>query len=148
MVSSKTAGDLKGLLGLTSITCVWSSFPKVNLGCWTELTTRPYASLSILSTMGRALSSLSTTANSCSGPKTSSVSYVQTPPAFCCASKIEYKHTVNLKYVSRNTELYSYLVSHGCWLSLTSTSRQACLLYNPLNFSFHLSKFLLSTSTT
>jgi len=88
MVSSKVSGDLKGVLGLISMTCNWSSLPKVKFGCSTKLTTRPRKSFITLSTIGKALSSSSTNENSCSGPKTSRVLYVRVPLSFLFASKI------------------------------------------------------------
>ena len=76
MVSSKSKGDLKGALAFISMTCIWSSFPKVKRGSSTKFTTLPQKSFMTLSTMGKACSSSLTRENSCSGPKTSSVRYV------------------------------------------------------------------------
>lgn len=89
--SSKVSGDLKGALGLISTTCNCSSFPKVKSPRSTELTIRPRKSFSISSTIGKTLKSLSTTENSCSGPRTSRVLYVQAPLTLYCFQRIEYK---------------------------------------------------------
>ena len=98
IVSSKVSGDVKGALGFISITCICSSFPKVKSGCTTKLTTRPQKSFSILSTTGKALRSLSTTENSCSGPRTSMVLYVPVPLALYCFLRIKYKHTADFGF--------------------------------------------------
>jgi hypothetical protein len=79
MVSSKSLGDLKGALAFISITCSWISFPKVNCGNSTKLTTLPWKSFMTLSVIGRACNSSLTKENSCSGPKTSSGLYVAFP---------------------------------------------------------------------
>ena len=79
IVSSNTLGDLKGALALSSITCSWSSLPKVNSGCSTKLTVFPQYCLMTLSAMGRGLRFSFTSENSCSGPRTSRVLYVCLP---------------------------------------------------------------------
>ena len=79
MFSSKSSGDLKGALAFISITCNWSSFPKVTYGNSTKFTTFPQKSFMTLSTMGKACSFSLTRENSCSGPKTSSGLYVTFP---------------------------------------------------------------------
>ena len=102
MVSSKSSGDLKGVLAFISITCSWISFPKVNCGNSTKLTSLPWKSFMTLSTMGRAFNSSLTKENSCSGPKTSSGLYVAFPLLRGCYLEFDYNTTVNFKYYCGN----------------------------------------------
>ena len=76
MVSSKSAGDLKGVFAFISMTWSWSSLPKVKSGSSTKFTVLPWKSFMILSTMGKGWSISLTRENSCSGPMTSSGLYV------------------------------------------------------------------------
>jgi hypothetical protein len=79
MVSSNTSGDLKGAFAFISMTCNWSSLPKVKFGNFTKLTVFPQKSFMTLSTIGNACSSSLMRENSCSGPKTSNGLYVSAP---------------------------------------------------------------------
>lgn len=98
MVSSKTSGDLKGALAFISMTCNWSSFPKVKRGSSTKFTALPQKSFMTLSTMGKACSSSLTRENSCSGPKTSSGLYVAAPLFYLAFIRNAFIVSVNFKH--------------------------------------------------
>jgi len=115
MVSSKSKGDLKGVLAFISMTCSWSSFPKVKCGNSTKFTTLPQKSFMTLSTMGKACNSSLTRENSCSGPITSSGLYVVVPlfyVAICSECVYSLRSILNMTVVFLTSDCPVFNVLH------------------------------------
>jgi len=128
MVSSKSSGDLKGALAFISMTCNWSSFPKVKCGNSTKFTTLPQKSFMTLSTMGKACSSSLTRENSCSGPKTSSGLYVAFP-LFYLAIRSEYVYSPqSILNMTANflTSSYPFSMDYAAYSRKTSVCESKC----------------------